>query len=129
MTLVVDYRERMASLEWQYRRWRSLHLGRNRCGRCGDSGTDIRLEIHHLSYDRLGNEDEADLIPLCRTCHENTHDDVDEMQAKGLDICGFPWMAMQRTFSGDDDDTAMLTTYQDWVNMGCPIGCDRYYEC
>jgi hypothetical protein len=30
-------------------------------------------EVHHLTYDRLGHEDPADLIGLCRACHSFLH--------------------------------------------------------
>ena len=34
----------------------------------------IASEVHHLSYDNLGEFEEiADLIPLCSTCHKHRH--------------------------------------------------------
>jgi len=38
------------------------------CG-CGGKG----LEVHHLSYRRLGNELLSDLIVLCVGCHKKQH--------------------------------------------------------
>jgi len=32
-----------------------------------------RLEVHHLTYARLGNERLTDLISLCRECHKAIH--------------------------------------------------------
>lgn len=29
--------------------------------------------IHHKTYSRIGDEDVADLVPLCRRCHEAQH--------------------------------------------------------
>lgn len=34
---------------------------------------DRSAEMHHVSYDRLGDEGLRDLIPLCRTCHSDMH--------------------------------------------------------
>lgn len=32
-----------------------------------------RLEVHHLTYARLGNERLADLITVCKKCHSAIH--------------------------------------------------------
>lgn len=42
----------------------------HRCEECGHGG---RLDVHHLTYERLGAEDPADLRALCRTCHDRAH--------------------------------------------------------
>ncbi len=34
---------------------------------------DKPTDMHHKSYNRLGNEKLMDLIPLCRDCHSKTH--------------------------------------------------------
>ena len=31
------------------------------------------VNVHHLTYDRIYLEDERDLIPLCKSCHEFVH--------------------------------------------------------
>jgi len=33
----------------------------------------VRLDVHHLLYDRLGHEKLSDLIVLCRLCHNAFH--------------------------------------------------------
>jgi hypothetical protein len=38
------------------------------CERCG--GFSVRLEIHHISYERFRNELLTDLQALCKRCHE-----------------------------------------------------------
>jgi len=35
---------------------------------------NAKYELHHRSYRRLGNERLHDLVPLCRACHQATHD-------------------------------------------------------
>lgn len=32
------------------------------------------LEVHHRTYERVGNERPADVIALCKACHEKHHD-------------------------------------------------------
>ena len=57
-------------------RWRNLRkrvlAETPRCVRCGASGDDARLEVHHVTPPR-GNEglffDEGNLVPVCRPCH------------------------------------------------------------
>ena len=42
----------------------------NRCETCGiEDSRAYPLEVHHLSYDRLGGELPADLKVVCRPCH------------------------------------------------------------
>lgn len=45
------------------------HAGR-RCQLCNKPG---RLDVHHRTYERRGNEWLTDLIALCRSCHTNFH--------------------------------------------------------
>ena len=33
-----------------------------------------RLEVHHLTYDNLGNELLGDILTLCQNCHEHVED-------------------------------------------------------
>ena len=37
------------------------------CVRCG--AADRRLEVHHLTYDRIGRELLDDVVTLCQPCH------------------------------------------------------------
>jgi 5-methylcytosine-specific restriction endonuclease McrA len=39
-----------------------------------------RLEVHHLSYARLGREELSDLITLCHECHKAVHKHKQEKQ-------------------------------------------------
>ena len=36
-------------------------------------GVKHRLQVHHLTYERLGNERDEDLKVLCWACHEREH--------------------------------------------------------
>jgi 5-methylcytosine-specific restriction endonuclease McrA len=42
----------------------------NKCERCGSTQN---LNVHHLSYENVGNEHQKDLILLCKGCHEKEH--------------------------------------------------------
>lgn len=42
------------------------------CERIPRSGWS--LDLHHLTYERLGNELPTDVVPLCRSCHDIVHE-------------------------------------------------------
>jgi 5-methylcytosine-specific restriction endonuclease McrA len=65
-----EYLQYMQSLAWYAKRREKLASVGNRCERCGKSGKDVVLEIHHLSYRHLGNEPLEDLQALCFACHD-----------------------------------------------------------
>ncbi len=90
----LNHAEYLASENWKVRRARSLYLAQNRCQSptCTQSYlrslTDLellneiaerlpshayRLEVHHLTYERLGAEWDDDLIVLCPACHRGQH--------------------------------------------------------
>ncbi len=39
------------------------------CARCGRIKSAANLQVHHLTYERLGNELPSDLQVLCHACH------------------------------------------------------------
>ena len=55
---------------WKQRRLAALRLGGWQCAECGGRNG---LDVHHLIYDRLYGEEDADLQVLCRTCHDTAH--------------------------------------------------------
>lgn len=63
------YTEYLESPRWK--RMRSHFCG-PMC-RCYACDTPSRLQIHHTSYDHLGNEQANDFIVVCRDCHEKIH--------------------------------------------------------
>ena len=64
------YLNYLASHAWQVQRRRRLEFDGYRCQRCGASEN---LDVHHLTYARLGYEDIADLFTRCRDCHTHHH--------------------------------------------------------
>lgn len=64
------YRYYLTTASWQRKRQAALKAAGDRCQKCG---TTQRLQVHHLSYDRVGQERLDDLQVLCRGCHELTH--------------------------------------------------------
>jgi len=46
---------------------------RGKCERCG---LGLPLDLHHLHYRTVGRETPADLLALCRDCHDAAHRDA-----------------------------------------------------
>lgn len=67
----VDYREYLKSPYWKAIRRRALIAAGHRCQICHK--TD-KLEVHHVTYERLGHERPEDLLALCGRCHAEQHD-------------------------------------------------------
>jgi predicted HNH restriction endonuclease len=62
-------------------RWRNnparlaeLEASGFRCRTCNASGPGERLEVHHRTYERLGQEQVGDLTALCANCHSTVTD-------------------------------------------------------
>ena len=60
------YRQYLKSARWRQKREARKSQDGYRCVRCG---SDERLEVHHISYQRLGWEPLSDLRTLCHECH------------------------------------------------------------
>lgn len=72
---VAAYRAYMVSTEWVRRSNELRGFAEWKCEGCGRERTDTRpLDVHHLTYERLGNERAEDLVVLCRRCHEEQHE-------------------------------------------------------
>lgn len=64
------YRWYLGSAAWELQRVAALRRAGFRCARCQAS---VPLDVHHLTYERLGREAPADLVALCRRCHQAAH--------------------------------------------------------
>lgn len=62
------YAAYLKSSKWRQRRRAKLQEANYECER-KDCHERDRLEVHHLTYERLGNERSDDLIVLCQSCH------------------------------------------------------------
>jgi len=72
----VDYEPYITSPEWKARARQIRKRDGYACQDCG--ATDKPLDVHHLTYERLGNELDEDLITLCRECHDARHNEEEE---------------------------------------------------
>lgn len=64
------YRSYLNSPTWRTKRNAALKRANYRCSRCGSKRDP---NVHHKTYERLGNELDSDLEVLCFTCHNGHH--------------------------------------------------------
>jgi len=77
--MTTEYKQYLKSEKWQKVR-KTLFLERGKkCELCLSSKN---LHIHHLTYERIFNEQLIDLQILCRKCHEKAHDIHKKVKSK-----------------------------------------------
>lgn len=65
--------------EWKYRKTQALKRAGYRCSLCG---TGKNLEVHHITYKNLFNENDDDLLAVCKNCHNKIHEkDLEKREA------------------------------------------------
>lgn len=64
------YNQHINSWEWKATRQLVLKRDGNQCTSCSEK---TNLHVHHLTYDRFGNELLDDLLTLCENCHRVAH--------------------------------------------------------
>jgi restriction endonuclease Mrr len=67
----MPHQQYLRTPEWRKTRASALQRASHRCS-LDRTHTD-RLEVHHNSYDRVGDELPSDLIVLCHACHQLHH--------------------------------------------------------
>lgn len=67
----IGYVNYLKSKHWQSLRTRLIQ-GHPYCEVCESS--EKVLQLHHLTYERLGKERDSDLVPLCDDCHVLVHE-------------------------------------------------------
>lgn len=67
---MTEYQEYLETPHWQQKRAEALARSGGKCSQCGATEN---LDVHHKTYVRLGAEELADLVVLCRDCHFAKH--------------------------------------------------------
>jgi 5-methylcytosine-specific restriction endonuclease McrA len=80
-----SYAEYLRSPHWQRTRHAYRQSDQPQDCICGE--TD-HLQLHHMTYERVGAEEMADLTPLCGRCHAMIHT-LEARGEIGLDFAGF----------------------------------------
>ncbi len=64
------YEEYLSSDDWKDLKKKVIVRSKGKCEGCGDQ---TYLDVHHLTYERIGMELLTDLTAYCRDCHEKAH--------------------------------------------------------
>lgn len=75
----------LKSAQWKQLKQQRRLIANNKCERCLSSSP---LELHHITYKNLGNENIEDLALVCRRCHQHIHNTLgkDRIGTYPLDI-------------------------------------------
>lgn len=65
-----EYARYIHSSAWRTRKGKRLDLDGHTCQVCGKEAK----EVHHLTYERFGNEEMGDLVSLCTECHRKAEE-------------------------------------------------------
>lgn len=69
-----QYRRYLKTLHWKQIRAKVLQRANGRCEICGYlPWKDGVLQVHHKTYENLGNEQLDDLVCVCPWCHMKIH--------------------------------------------------------
>lgn len=70
-----EYKKYLRSSRWIIRKAMLVitlvNEGKKIC--CVDCGTFDDLDVHHLSYENVGDEKMSDICFMCRKCHHKKH--------------------------------------------------------
>lgn len=79
------YSEYLKSDKWKAISYKRMKIDNFECQCCGSRGTETNpLEVHHLSYKHLYNEENRiyeDLVTLCHNCHKGLHHTMERVTA------------------------------------------------
>lgn len=75
----LEYNDYISSPEWKERS-KEIRKKNPKCSLCNRVGA---LHVHHRTYVRLGNEEDGDLITLCKDCHDLFHQNYIYSSAQG----------------------------------------------
>lgn len=70
---VLGYKNYLKTSHWKFKRIEIYRKYDRRCTKCGKAIQLRDANVHHLTYDRVGNEEDSDLTLLCIKCHKEVH--------------------------------------------------------
>lgn len=74
---MIGYDNYLRSTHWRELRARILKRANGRCEYCKQNRA---TQVHHVTYERLGAEEEDDLRAICVPCHREKHPDTIKLQ-------------------------------------------------
>lgn len=114
------YQAYLNSPGWRTRRNRALRDVSYQCKRCPSKRN---LQVHHLSYERLGAEWDQDLEVLCENCHRDEHLANPDQTSLGIYLKVASALIEERPYSSVADLAADMKTR--CVKLKIPQHTDR----
>jgi len=71
-----DYFAYIKTQDWKEKSDKAKKRAGYHCQICNAPEGDAKLNTHHRTYERLGNELPSDLIVLCEFCHTKFHSEL-----------------------------------------------------
>jgi hypothetical protein len=105
-----EYLTYLTTPKWKAFRRKALEAANYLCQR-PHCGIGSKLHVHHVTYDRLGNELLADVLVLCETHHRLEHQRIDAVR---LDDARFRGWAL-KVFGDEYDDEYAYQEYEAWL--------------
>jgi 5-methylcytosine-specific restriction endonuclease McrA len=70
----LPYSAYLKTPHWTNKKRLARAMANYRCARCNERRSEtVKLEVHHLTYERVGCEELSDLEVLCAPCHRKAH--------------------------------------------------------
>lgn len=66
----MPYEQYLSTVHWQKVRKFAIEACGGRCSLCNRDG---EIQVHHRTYENLGNERPSDVVGLCADCHKTFH--------------------------------------------------------
>jgi hypothetical protein len=66
----IPYNEYLQTEHWKNKSYKCKQLAGFKCQKCN---SNKNLQVHHLTYERRGEEQTTDLMCLCDICHKKEH--------------------------------------------------------
>lgn len=70
--MITQYKSYIKSKKWRLKRLEVIRRASGICERCQQWPI---VNVHHLTYERLGSELPGDLLGVCTKCHQDLHGD------------------------------------------------------
>lgn len=118
-----EYSKYLCSREWALKKEAVKKRSNGICERCKYFEAE---QVHHLTYERIGNESLADLLHICPGCHEflSAKSDIDPV---AISDGFFAACAMKEEFAFNQENTKekILERRYNERDYG-NVSCDRY---
>lgn len=69
----LNYKDYLKGLHWSIFKTKYFQYHKKECSICGKK---YGIQLHHLTYDNIGNETFDDVICVCGECHDKIHEEL-----------------------------------------------------